>query len=136
MTSKNDVLTQILMYFCQKSCSGTTLQTPLSLSFTTITDHLRAEEVLPGCGVQSGAATVRIPVSFRSQAVESAGGVGFSVGPILSLFLRGLLVPHRSGQVPKTGSLYSILTNHTHHTFHGLGSCNLDLVGLSLLVQK
>ncbi len=72
----------------------------------------------------------------RSRAVESAGGVGFSVGPILSIFLHGLLVLHRSGQVPETGSLYSMVTNHTHHTFHGPGSCNLDLVGLSLLVQK
>jgi hypothetical protein len=51
MTSKNDVLTYILAYFCQRSGRGTTLLTPtFPLSFTAVTDYLKAGEVLPGCG--------------------------------------------------------------------------------------
>jgi hypothetical protein len=50
-----------------------------------------------------------IPIGFQSQAVQSAGGNGFSVRPALSLFLTALLTPHRSGQIPKTKPLYYAL---------------------------
>ncbi len=41
---------------------------PLPLSFTVYTDHIRAGEVPPGRGPQSGVAPVNIPTSFRSWA--------------------------------------------------------------------
>jgi hypothetical protein len=49
---------------------------PLPLSFTAITDHPRAGEVPPGCGLHSGAAPVNIPVSFHSRAAQRAGVAG------------------------------------------------------------
>ncbi len=97
---------------------------------------LRAGEVWLGCGPQSGAASVWIPIGFRSWTVESAGGGGFADGPGLSLFLNGPLAPHQSGYVPETGGLYSAVTHHTHYTVRGLGSFNLDLIGLPLLVRE
>ncbi len=94
------------------------------------------EEVPPGIGPQSGAAPVNIPISFRSWAVESVGGGGFTVRPVLSLFLSGPLAPHRSGHVPETGSLYSAVTHHSRYSLHRLGSFNLDLIGGQLLVRS
>jgi hypothetical protein len=73
-------------------------------------------------------APVRIPIGFWSYVVESAGVGKFAVRPDLSLFLSGLLAPQRSGRVPKTGRLYSVVTDQ--------GSSHLDLAGLSLLVRK
>jgi hypothetical protein len=58
----------------------------LKASFTAITDNPRAGEVPPGWGQRSGATPVRIPISFWSQAMQSAWGGGFSVGPDQSLF--------------------------------------------------
>jgi hypothetical protein len=79
-----------------------TLPTPLfPLGFTAITDHLGAGEVPPGCGLQSSAAPVNFPVSFRSWAAQSAGDSGFSVAATLSLFLSGQLVSYHSGQILK-----------------------------------
>ncbi len=109
---------------------------PLPLGFTAITDHPRAGEARPGYGPKSGVAPVWIPIGFRSRAVKSAGGGWFTVGPGLTLFLSGLLAPHRSGHVPETGSLYSTITHHTQYSFRGPGSFNLDLIGLLLLVRK
>jgi hypothetical protein len=137
MTSKNDVLTDFLMIFRQKSGRGTTLLTPpLPLGFTAITDHPRAGEVPPSHSPQSGAAPVNIPISFQSQAPQSAGGGGFAVGPFLSLFLSGLLAPHRSGHVPETAGLYSAVTHHTHSSLRKPGTFNLDLIGRPLLVSS
>jgi hypothetical protein len=85
---------------------------PLLLGFTAITDHPRAGEVLSGCGPKTDAVPVRIPMSFRSQAVQSGGGGGgFSVRPALSLFLIGKLV-HSSGQIPKTVALFDTLCKY------------------------
>jgi hypothetical protein len=50
--SKNNILTYFLMYFRQKSSCGATLSTtPLPVGFTAITDHPKAREVSPGCGL-------------------------------------------------------------------------------------
>ncbi len=91
---------------------------------------------LLGGGLQSGVALVRTPISFRSWAMVSVGDGGFLVRPMLWLFLSGLLMPHRSGEIPETGSLCSMVTHYTHYTLHGPGSFNLDLIGLSLLAKK
>ncbi len=49
--------------------------------------------------------------------VLGRGGSRFWIGPTLSFFPSGLLVPHWSGQVPKTSSLYSAVTHYTcQHT--------------------
>jgi hypothetical protein len=109
---------------------------PLLFGFTANTDHPRAWEVQPGCGTQSGTGPVRTPISFWSRAVESAGGGGFAIRLDLSLFLSGLLAPHRSRQGPETGRLYSAVTHHTHNTLHVRGYLYFDLDGLSLLVRK
>ncbi len=61
-------------------------------------------------------APVRILSSFWSRAMQGVGGVGFLDGPALSLFLNGLLTPHCSGQIIKTGSLYSTVTPIVHAT--------------------
>jgi hypothetical protein len=89
---KNDVLTYIWSNFCKKSGRGATLPSahpsPLPLGFIATTDHSRGQEVPAGCGPQSGAVPVSIPVSFRSRAIQSAE---FSVESALSLFLSGPL---------------------------------------------
>jgi hypothetical protein len=46
---------------------------PLPLGFSANTDHPSEGKVLPGCGPQPGAVPVNMPVSFRSQAVQSGG---------------------------------------------------------------
>jgi hypothetical protein len=58
--------------FSSEVCLRRTLPTFPLLSFTSITDHPRVGEVLPGCGLQSGMVPVRIPISFLSWAVHSA----------------------------------------------------------------
>ncbi len=71
---------------------------PPPLGFIAISHHPRVKEVLSGYGTQSGAALI----SFLPQVIQSARGGGFSAGPALSLFLSGLMAPHRSVQSPKT----------------------------------
>jgi hypothetical protein len=106
--SKNNILTYFLMYFRQKSARGATLPTtPLPVDFTAITDHPKAREVPPGCGLQSSGVPVRIPVSFWSQSYAECRGGGFSVWPALSIFLSGQLVLHTSGQIPEIEVLYN-----------------------------
>jgi hypothetical protein len=135
MTSKSDFLTDFLMYFRQKSDRCAPCRPPpLLLSFTAITDHPRVGEVRPCCGPKSGAAPVGLPIGFRSGLPIGPGG--FAVRPVLSPFLSGLLVPHRSGHVPKTGGLYSAVTHHTRHSLRRPGSFNLDLVSRPLLVRS
>ncbi len=74
---KKEVLTYFVTYFCQNSSHGGILpKSPLPLSLTAITDHPRAGEVLPGCGLHSGAAPVNIPVSFHVPAAQWAGVAG------------------------------------------------------------
>jgi hypothetical protein len=102
MTSKNDVLTSILMFFCQKSGREDTLPIPpLPLSFTVNTDHLMAGEVPPGCGPQSGVAPVNIPISFRSRAAYIAGVAGSQSGPLSLSFLLYSWRPTVLGRFPK-----------------------------------
>jgi hypothetical protein len=105
MTSKNDVLTSILTFFYQNFCRVTTLlPSPLLTRFTPITDHPSAGEVLPGCGLQCGAA----PVKFRSVSGPGPrrvrGEAGSQSGHVLML-------PHCSGQIPKTAALYTYAQN-------------------------
>jgi hypothetical protein len=55
---------------------------PFLFGFTTIRDHLRAEEVLPGCDPQSRVVPVRIPISCWSQALAECGGwVNWALSP-------------------------------------------------------
>ncbi len=84
---------------------------PLLLGFTVISDHPRAGEVPNSCGMQSGGVPVRIPISFQSQAVQSAGGGGFSVRNTFLLFLSELMVPQHSSQSPETRALCYTPTN-------------------------
>ncbi len=109
MTSKHYVLT----YFHQNSSRDDTLPNPppLPLSFTVITDHLRAGEVLTGWGPQSSAALVDIPVSFQSRTAQSAGVGGFSIGHALSLFLSVLILPHHYWQPFKLNRSITKLPN-------------------------
>ncbi len=81
---------------------------------TAITDHPWV-----GCSPQSSAVPVRIPISFRSQAVQSAWGSGFSVGRAISFFLSGKLALHCSGKNSR---------NHKAllHTRQILGKVSLD----------
>jgi hypothetical protein len=84
---QNDVLTLFLMIQHQNSghCAA---QQPCHLLLGLIAnlDHLRAGKVLTGCGLQFSTAPIRIPISFWSLAVQSAGDGRFSVGSTMSLF--------------------------------------------------
>ncbi len=82
--------------------------------FTAITDHPWV-----GYSPQSSAVPVRIPISFRSQAVQSVGGSGFSVGRAISFFLSRQLALHRSG---KNSQNHKALL----HTRQILGKVSLD----------
>ncbi len=88
-------------------------------------------EVSGGFGPESSAALIRTPISFRTWAIQSKGVGGFSVGSDLYLFLSGLMVPHRSGQIPGTRSLYSAVIPTIHIYPSGLGPFSLDLAGSS-----
>jgi hypothetical protein len=69
--NKNDVLMYILTIYHQKfGCSPTSLPSPLLLSFTAVSDHLKAEEVLGSCGLQYCTALVKIPSSSQSPAMQ------------------------------------------------------------------
>jgi hypothetical protein len=46
---------------------------PLPLSITAIIDHPRVGEVPQGCDPQFCVAPVRIPISFQSRGMQSAG---------------------------------------------------------------
>jgi hypothetical protein len=104
MTSKNDVLTSILTFFCQKFCRVATLpSSPLPTGFTAITDHPSAGEVRTDRGLQCGAAAIKFrsvigpgPRRVRGRRILSGAG--------LSLLL---MLPHRSGQIPETAVLYT-----------------------------
>ncbi len=85
---------------------------PPSTWFYCYYSHLRAAEVPLGCGPQSGAVPVSIPISFRSRAAYRARGCRFSVGSALSLFIIGQLVPHRSSQIPGTVALCDTLRKY------------------------
>jgi hypothetical protein len=70
MTSKNDFLTNIFYVFLSEVWLQCHPDDPLfPLGFTSIKDHLRAEEVWLGCGLPSGKAPVRISINFWSRAV-------------------------------------------------------------------
>jgi hypothetical protein len=83
-----------------------------------------AGEVSQGCGPQSSAAPVNIPVSFWSWAAQSSWGGGFSVGPALLLFLSEQLEPHRSWQIPKTVCSITRLANTGESKFRP-GECEV-----------
>jgi hypothetical protein len=113
MTSKNDILTYFLMYFCQKSGRGTTLLTPpFPLGVTAITDHLRARTVPPGCGPQSSTVPVRtksVSGPRPCRVLNYARSLAFSSSQ---------LAQHRSGWAPETGRLYNAEAKNM------VGKCN------------
>jgi hypothetical protein len=111
MTSENDVLTDFLTIFHQKSGRGTTLLTPP-----------------PSASQHSN----QFPVTGR---VECGGG-GFVVGPLSLSLSKWTLVAHRSGHVLETASLHSAVTHHTYSSLRKPGSLNLDLIGQPLLVSS
>jgi hypothetical protein len=101
ITSKNDVLTSILMFFHQKLCRGATLPTfPLPTGFTVITDHPNTREFPPGFGLQCGACISQhfnqflVPgrVKCRGRRVLSRAGFW--------LFLSIVILPQCSGWIP------------------------------------
>jgi hypothetical protein len=97
MASKNDVLT----FFHQNFCRVTTLPpSPLLTGFTPITDHPSAGEVLPGRGLQCGAAPVKFQSVSGPEPRRVRGEAGSQSG-------RVLMLPHCSGQIPKTAALYT-----------------------------
>jgi hypothetical protein len=98
------------MIKCQKSGQGATpLPPPPLLGFTAISDHPRAGEVLTGFGPQSGVARVRIPLIFRSQAVQSEGGHRLlSHAHLLSLS------KWTHGTTPFQGKFPKLLCSFTH----------------------
>ncbi len=137
MTSKNDVLTSILTYFCQKpGCSVPCQTPPFCLVLLLLQITWRREK--------SCRAVVRSPVRRQNkfQSVSGRGprrvrgGGGFSVGPTLWLLLSGQQAPHRSRKFPQTRGLYSAVTHHTRHPLPRPDSFNLDLIGRPLLVRK
>jgi hypothetical protein len=133
---KNDALTYILTYFCQKSGCGAPLPTPPSARF-----HCYYRPHKGGKSPASLWSTVWRGTSQDSSHFPFPGrgeckGWRFSIVPVLSFFLSGLLVLHRCGQVSNAGSLYSALLHHTLYPLHGPGSFHLDLVSLLLSVQK
>jgi hypothetical protein len=67
------------MNFRQTGCVNNPLPLPLLLSFTAISDYLKAE-VPTTCDPQSGAALIGIPISFLSWPIQSAGGDRSAVG--------------------------------------------------------
>jgi hypothetical protein len=79
---------------------------PPSAQFTAISDHPRAGEDRAGYGLQSGAAPVRIPISFRSRAIQSAGHIRFSVRSTLLLFLNRLIAAELFWENSQTVALY------------------------------
>ncbi len=86
---KNDVLTSILSYFCQKFGHGMTLLIPpLPIGFSAITDHL-----ITGRSPARPWSAVWCSTSQHSSQFpvpdHAVGGGGFSVRPALLLFLSG-----------------------------------------------
>jgi hypothetical protein len=105
MTLKNNVLTSILTFFRQNFCCVATLPPSLlPTSSTPITDHQSAGKGLPSLGSQCGAA----PVKFRSVSCPGPRRVRGEAG---SQSGRMLMLPHRSGQIPKTAALHTYAPN-------------------------
>jgi hypothetical protein len=77
----------ILTYFCQRaSCSATLLTPPPFHSVLLLLQATQAQGEVPSCcGRQSSSVTVRIPISFRSQAAQCAGLVGSQLGLLFAL---------------------------------------------------
>jgi hypothetical protein len=84
-------------------------------------DQLKAGEFLPGCGPQSGAAAVRIPISFWSQAVQSARG-----WLVLSVARSLVLSKWTAGAAPFWANSQN--RSALLHTYQILGEVNLYLV--------
>jgi hypothetical protein len=75
---------------------------PFRLVLLLLQTTIGAWEVRLGCGLQSSTAPVRIAISFRPWAVESAGGGLGSQSAFLLRFLSGPLVPRTDlGKFPK-----------------------------------
>jgi hypothetical protein len=66
--------------FPSNRCVTNPLPLPLLLSFTAISDYLKAGEVPTSCDPQSVAAPIGIPISFLSWPIQSAGGDRSAVG--------------------------------------------------------
>jgi hypothetical protein len=104
MMSKNDVLTSILMFFCQKFSRSGNLWPPLPFVFTAITDRVREK---------SRWAIVHSALWHQSilQPILVWGPIECGGRRVLSracslLFLSVLMLPHHSGQISETTALY------------------------------
>jgi hypothetical protein len=84
---------------------------PLPTGFTVITIHPSAGEVPPGWGPQCGAASVNIPISFWSWAVQSVRGRRVLSQAGLSLFPSVVMMPHHTGLILKTAGSITHLPN-------------------------
>jgi hypothetical protein len=104
MMSKNDILTLILTFFCQKFCRGATILTSLlPTGFTVTTDHPSAGEVCLGRGPQWGAA----PGTFLSISRPGPCRVRGEAGPQWAMrYLSKVILPHHSGRIPEPAALY------------------------------
>ncbi len=88
ITSKNDVLTSIITYFCQKSCRSVPCRTsPLPPGFSAYTDDPSSEEVPPARGMQSHAAPVNIQPVSGTGPCRVWGKAGSQLGPLSHSFL-------------------------------------------------
>jgi hypothetical protein len=104
MTSKNDVLTSILTFFCQMFCRGATIPTsrlgPVLL-FYRPPQHGRSPAgpwSAVRCGARQHSYQFLVPgrVERRGRQVYSR----------VSLYLSKVILPHRSGRIPETAALY------------------------------
>ncbi len=94
----------------------------LLLGFTAISDHLRAREVMTGCGLQSSAAPVRVPISFLSLVLQSMGGWQV-LSWARSLVLFNWTDGPRTILIPKTVAFYYIPIANTRGGNFGPSEC-------------
>jgi hypothetical protein len=105
---KNYVLTSIWCFFSKVQSRSNPVDPPPSLVLLLIQITWAWEK----SRWVHDPAPVNISASFWSQAVQSAGGGWFSVGPALLLFLTCQLTPHWCGQIPETIALYDTLSKY------------------------
>ncbi len=75
---------------------------PLPLSFTVVSDHPKAGELLRYCGLQTNMVPVNIPIIFWFRAKYSAVCLRSSVWSALLLILSGQIDAPQSGTIQHT----------------------------------
>jgi hypothetical protein len=106
MMSKNDILTSISTFFCQKFCCGATLPTfPLPTGFTVIT---RATENSRRAMVRSAVRrqSTFLSISHPGLRTVECGGRQVPGRASFLLFLSKVILLHCSGRIPKATPLY------------------------------